>query len=81
MTDYNSNFVDAQDIDQGYNDARPCNNIVAGNPVILIHYYKRAWRTETSTYVYWSTTDVSGAYPGSGTLYPLLGAVLYIYTT
>jgi len=46
-------------------------------PVTITRYYKRAYRTESLAYVYWDTTDASGAYPGGGTLYPLLGMVLY----
>jgi hypothetical protein len=45
------------------------------------HYHKRAWRTESSAFVEWETTDLSGAYPGGGTLEPTLGAIVYWWTS
>jgi len=45
-------------------------------PGASVNYYKRAWRSESLAFVYWTTTDPSGAYPGGGTLDPPLGVVL-----
>ena len=50
---------------------------VTSTTPVITHYYKRAWKTESSGYVYWDTTDPSGVV--SGTLYPVLGTVMFTY--
>jgi len=52
-----------------------------GGPTPTYHYHKRAWRTESSAFVEWTTTTPTGAYPDGGTLDPPLGTILYQWTT
>lgn len=51
-----------------------------GPPPVVTHYHKRAWRTESSEFVEWDTTDPLGPYPDGGTLDPPLGVVVYGWT-
>ncbi len=45
------------------------------------HYHKRGWRTESSAYVEWESTDRNTPYPGGGTVEPVVGVVIYQWVT
>jgi len=49
--------------------------------VITNHYHKRGWRTESSEYVEWDSTDRNAPYPGGGTVEPSVGVVVYQWVT
>ena len=53
------------------------------DPLVVVtnHYHKRGWRTESSAYVDWETTDRNTPYPGGGTVEPAVGTVVYQWTT
>jgi hypothetical protein len=50
--------------------------------VILVnHYHKRGWHTESNAYVEWESTDRNTPYPGGGTVEPAVGTVVFQWTT
>lgn len=52
-------------------------NLGAGGGVAISLYHKRAWDSDTDAYVEWDSTTPTGAYPGTGTLDPPLGTVMW----
>lgn len=52
-----------------------------GKVAITNHYHKRGWRTESSAYVEWETTDRNTPYPGGGTVDPPVGTIVYQWVT